>query len=240
MARAKKEVKKDVEFKKKETEVSKGGHGGRFHVEFLNSMQKIAWGAFQQQDVLFLCGPAGTGKSFLAMAFAINEILQKKKKKIILTRPIIEAGESIGYLPGSASDKVAPYMLPLYDSLSKLVGENGPQRDLIERSIEVAPLNYMRGRTFDDSICIFDEAQNATMTQLKLFLTRMGQDSKIIVTGDPTQSDIPVHKRALMDVVYRLETLPGVSVINFKAENIVRHSLIAEILERLDDSQDDD
>ena len=171
-----------------------------FHLEFLNSSQKMAWAAFEQHDVLFLLGPAGTGKTFLATAFAIGEIISKKRQRIILTRPIVEAGESLGFLPGTFQEKTDPYMLPLFDCIGRLVGWEGPQRERVDRSIEVAPLAYMRGRTFDNSVCIFDEAQNATTTQLKLFLTRFGENSKIIVTGDPNQSDLkgPV---ALLEIV---------------------------------------
>jgi phosphate starvation-inducible PhoH-like protein len=210
-----------------------------FHIEFLNQPQKLAWAAFDQHDVLFLLGSAGTGKTMLSCAFAISEILAKRKKKIILTRPVVEAGESLGYLPGDMGEKVAPYMIPMYDCIQKCVGTEGPQRDIINRSIEVAPLQYMRGRTFSDAICIFDEAQNATKSQLKLFLTRFGQNSKIIVTGDPIQSDLPPMHRGLMEVVKKLEDLPGVGTIYFKPNSIVRHPLIASILERLEDKQEE-
>lgn len=206
-----------------------------FHVEFLNPAQKMAWEAFDKHDVLFLLGAPGSGKTHLACAFAISEILAKRRKKIILTRPIVEAGEALGFLPGTFDEKVMPYMLPMYDCLQKCVGVEGPQRELIDRSLEVAPIAYMRGRTFDDSICIFDEAQNATAAQLKLFMTRFGVNSKIIITGDPKQSDLRYQDQSLMSVVKKLEDLPGVGVINFKASSIVRHPLIASILERLED-----
>lgn len=206
---------------------------GPFHLEFLNQAQKMAWGAFDQHDVLFLLGPAGCGKTHLACAFAISELLNKKKRKIVLTRPIVEAGESLGYLPGTFDEKVNPYMLPMYDCIEKMVGPEGPDRDAINRSMEVAPIAYMRGRTFDNAVCIFDEAQNATKMQLKLFMTRFGVNSKIIITGDPTQSDI--RDPALMEVVKSLEDLQGIGVIHFKANSIVRHPLIAGILERLEE-----
>jgi phosphate starvation-inducible PhoH-like protein len=215
------------------TPATKSKGQGRFHIEFKNSIQKLAWAGFQQHDVLFLTGPAGTGKTFLATAFAINEVLQKNKKRIILTRPIVESGESLGYLPGDFQEKVNPYMMPLYDSIKKLVGEDNPQRDVITAASEVAPLAYLRGRTFDNSVCILDEAQNCSLMQLKLFLTRFGEDSKIIITGDPTQSDLGGTTCALSDVIYRLENVPGVGIVKFENDSIVRHPLIGKILDRL-------
>lgn len=203
-----------------------------FHLEFLNAAQKMAWAAFEQHDVLFLLGPAGTGKTHLATAFAISELLSKEKKRIILTRPIVESGESLGFLPGTFDEKVNPYMLPLYDCIGKCVGWEGPLRERVDRCLEVAPLAYMRGRTFDHAVCIFDEAQNASLMQLKLFLTRFGENSKIIVTGDPLQSDLrgPV---ALVEVVEKLKKVQGIGVIEFNNSSIVRHPLVGKILESL-------
>jgi len=205
-----------------------------FHLEFLNQAQKMAWGAINQYDVLFILGAPGTGKTHLACAYAISEILSKRKKKIILTRPVVEAGESLGFLPGTFDEKLLPYMMPMYDCIERCVGPEGPQRDIIDRSISVRPLAYMRGSTFHDSVCIFDEAQNATKAQLKLFLTRFGENSKVIITGDPLQSDLRPCYRGLMDVVRKLEDLPGIGVISFKSNYIVRHPLIAGILDRLE------
>lgn len=209
------------------------GGGGHFHIEFKNEAQSLAWAAFKKHDVLFLIGPAGTGKSFLACAFALEQILNKERKKIVLTRPIVESGESLGFLPGEFEDKVHPYMLPMYDCIDKMVGKEGPWRDKVDQSMEVAPIAYMRGRTFDDAVCIFDEAQNASMLQLKLFLTRFGENSKIIITGDPTQSDL-VGKVALVDVMQKLRGTEGIGVIEFKANSIVRHPLVGKIIEKLE------
>jgi phosphate starvation-inducible PhoH-like protein len=168
------------------------------------------------------------------MAFAISEVLQNKKSKIVLTRPMVEsAGESIGYLPGGVGEKTNPYMLPLYDVMHKLVGKEGPQREAINAAVEVAPLCYMRGRSFSDAICIFDEAQNATYSQLKLFLSRFEKDCKLIIAGDPSQSDLRGATVDLVDVVRRLETLPGIGIIQFGKADIVRHPLVSQILERL-------
>ena len=219
---------------KKETKTnSQPSLGKNFHVEFKNEAQSSAWNAFKQYDVLFLIGPAGCGKTFLASAFAIEQVLNKQKNKIILTRPIVEAGESLGFLPGEFEEKVHPYMMPIYDCMDQMIGPEGPWRDRVDQSIEVAPIAFMRGRSFANSICLFDEAQNASYLQLKLFLTRFGQNSKIIVTGDPTQSDIG-GKVALIDVVQRLRGVDGIGVIEFKNDSIVRHSLVGKILEKLE------
>ena len=174
-----------------------------------------------------------THNTHLAMAFAIYDILQRNKKRIILTRPIVEAGESLGYLPGEFEEKVSPYMMPLYDAMEKLVGGDERQKEIIGTSVEIAPLAYLRGRNFTDAVCIFDEAQNATVMQLKLYLTRLGDNSKIIVTGDPQQSDL--KDSGLLDVVRRVESVAGVSTIRFKKESIVRNPIVASILERFDE-----
>lgn len=213
---------------------------GKFHLEFKNPSQRMAWSMFQQHDVLFLNGAAGTGKSFLAMAFAINEVLQGTKKKIILTRPIVEAGEHLGFLPGDFNEKVHPYMVPLYDCISKLVGVDNIQREMIDNSIEVAPLAYLRGRTLDDAVCILDEAQNATLSQMKLFLTRLGENSKMIVNGDPTQSDLNIRPVSLSVIIKKLHNVPGIGIINFGNECIVRHPLVGAILKELESKENVD
>jgi phosphate starvation-inducible protein PhoH and related proteins len=202
-----------------------------FHLEFKNTAQKIAWMAFEQHDILFLLGPAGVGKSHLAVAFAISELLNRKKKKIMLTRPIVEAGEKLGFLPGTFEEKINPYLMPVFDVMDRMVGKESAERERINKSMEIAPMAYLRGRTFHESVCILDEAQNATEEQLKLYLTRLGEDSKIIITGDASQSDLKGDdKYALSRVVESMKVVPGIGVIEFSEENIVRHPLVAAIL----------
>lgn len=203
-----------------------------FHIEFLNSEQKNAWKIFEENDIIFCLGAAGCGKTFLSTAYACQAILTKTKKKITLTRPIVESQESMGYLPGGVDEKLHPYLMPMYDSLDDLVGRTGLQREIINKSIEIAPIAFQRGRTHKDAVCLFDEAQNATYMGLKLFLTRIGSNAKLIINGDPAQSDLrgPV---ALLDIIKRLDGIPGIAVINFSNQAIVRHPLIGKMLEKL-------
>lgn len=200
--------------------------------DFLTENQRLAYEAYCSNDVIFLLGPAGTGKTFLAIAFAIRDILTRRRSKIILTRPIVEAGESLGFLPGTFDEKVKPFIIPLTDSYKQLLPGATLSNKIVETAFEVAPLAYMRGRTFNDSVCIFDEAQNATETQLKLFLTRFGQNSKIVVTGDPGQTDLK-HHSGLNPVVSKLQGIEGLQIVEFTVADVVRHPLVSKILERL-------
>ena len=207
-------------------------------VEFVprTQAQKNALEIIANHDVSFLLGSAGSGKTFLAMAYAINQVLTKQAEKIVLTRPIVEAGEKLGFLPGTFGEKVNPYMQPLYDTMEILLGKQGAKREIINKAVVLAPLCYMRGRTFQDAICIFDEAQNATYAQLKLFLTRFSSTSKVIVTGDPQQSDLPNMSKtacALSEVVTALRGVSGIGLHAFTDADVVRHPLVAEILRRL-------
>jgi phosphate starvation-inducible PhoH-like protein len=195
--------------------------------------QKAALALIANNDISFLLGSAGSGKTFLAMAYAINEVLSGNRTRIVLTRPIVEAGEKLGFLPGTFGDKVNPYMQPMYDTMDLLLGKQSAKREIINKAIVLAPLCYMRGRTFHDAVCIFDEAQNATYTQLKLFLSRFGENTKVIVTGDPAQSDLPISPPALMDVAKRLQNTPGIGISSFVAADVVRHPLITQILQKL-------
>ncbi len=207
------------------------------YLDFLSPAQKLAYSVYQQHDVVFLLGPAGTGKTHLAVAFALQELFEKSKSKIVLTRPIVEAGENLGYLPGTLNEKVDPYMMPLYDCINKIT--KGGQRDYVMSKIEIAPLAYMRGRTFSDSVCILDEAQNCTHEQLKLFLTRLGNGSKMVVTGDPEQSDLySKTKTPLAMLVDLIQNLKGIGLVDFPEKYIVRHPLVGAILKRLKEAKD--
>lgn len=202
-------------------------------IELRTESQATAWEAMHENNITFLLGSAGSGKTFLAMAYAINAVLSKQCEKIVLTRPIVESGEKLGFLPGTFGEKVNPYMQPLYDTMEIMVGRGGAQREAINKAIVLAPLCYMRGRTFNDAICIFDEAQNATYAQLKLFLSRFGQNTKVVVTGDPNQSDLFSKDVPLVEVMKRLQSVPTITTVKFSNSDVVRHPLVAEILKKL-------
>jgi len=203
-----------------------------FHLEFLNSEQRNSYEVFQNNDIIFFIGEAGCGKTFLSTAFALSHLLTKKCKKIVITRPVVEAGEKLGYLPGTADEKLHPYMIPIYDTLEDLIGKDGLQRESVNKCLEVAPIAFLRGRTFKNSIAILDEAQNSTKTQLKLFLTRIGMNSKLLITGDPKQSDLGSGS-GLMEVVDKLRGTQGIGIIEFSPEAIVRHPIINSIIKKI-------
>ena len=176
-------------------------------------------------------GPAGTGKTYLAVAMAVNAFRAKEVNRIILTRPAVEAGEKLGFLPGDLQQKVDPYLRPLYDALFDMLGAESFQRYQERGSIEVAPLAYMRGRTLDDSFIILDEAQNTTREQMKMFLTRLGFNSKIVVTGDITQIDLPDGKRSgLVEVTKILKNMEQIDIVRFTGQDVVRHKLVQDII----------
>ncbi|MBQ1545144.1 MAG: PhoH family protein [Clostridia bacterium] len=187
--------------------------------------------AIRDNTVVFGIGPAGTGKTYLAVAMAVKAFKAKEVNRIILTRPAVEAGESLGFLPGDLQQKVDPYLRPLYDALFDMLGPDSFQRQLERGTIEVAPLAYMRGRTLDDSFIILDEAQNTTPEQMKMFLTRLGAGSKAVVTGDITQIDLPGGKRSGLEEVTRiLKGIDGIETVTFDARDVVRHHLVQEIV----------
>lgn len=191
--------------------------------------------AIRQNDMVFGIGPAGTGKTYLAMAMAVSAFKNKEVNRIILTRPAVEAGEKLGFLPGDLQDKVDPYLRPLYDALYDILGGETYQKYMERGMIEVAPLAYMRGRTLDDSFIILDEAQNTTPEQMKMFLTRMGFGSKIVVTGDITQIDLPRGKfSGLEEVRDILKDIDGISFVYFTERDVVRHNLVQKIIKAYD------
>ena len=187
--------------------------------------------AIAKQDVVFGIGPAGTGKTFLAVVLAVQALKEGRVKKIILTRPAVEAGESLGFLPGDLKDKVDPYLRPVYDALYTIYGAEQTNR-LMERGvIEIAPLAYMRGRTLDDAFVILDEAQNTTIAQMKMFLTRLGFGSKMIINGDRTQIDLPKGvKSGLVDAQSKLKGIDRIQFVTFDAFDVVRHPVVADII----------
>ena len=187
--------------------------------------------AIAKQDVVFGIGPAGTGKTFLAVVLAVQALKEGRVKKIILTRPAVEAGESLGFLPGDLKEKVDPYLRPVYDALYTIYGAEQTNR-LMERGvIEIAPLAYMRGRTLDDAFVILDEAQNTTIAQMKMFLTRLGFGSKMIINGDRTQIDLPKGvKSGLVDAQSKLKGIDRIQFVTFDAFDVVRHPVVADII----------
>jgi len=187
--------------------------------------------AIRDNTIVFGVGPAGTGKTYLAVAMAVKAFKAKEVERIVLTRPAVEAGESLGFLPGDLQQKVDPYLRPLYDALFDMLGPDNFQKQLERGTIEVAPLAYMRGRTLDDSFIILDEAQNTTSEQMKMFLTRLGAGSKAVVTGDITQIDLPGGKRSgLVEVTHILKDIEGIATVHFNSKDVVRHHLVQEIV----------
>ncbi|KRL01258.1 PhoH family protein [Liquorilactobacillus capillatus] len=189
--------------------------------------------AIKKNDLVFGIGPAGTGKTFLAVVMAVAALKKNIVERIILTRPAVEAGESLGFLPGDLKEKVDPYLRPVYDALYTVLGKEHTERLLDRGVIEIAPLAYMRGRTLDSAFVILDEAQNTTRAQMKMFLTRLGFGSKMVVNGDKTQIDLPRGHRqsGLIDAEHILQQLPHVEFVNFDASDVVRHPVVAEIIQ---------
>jgi phosphate starvation-inducible PhoH-like protein len=194
--------------------------------------------ALERTDLVFGVGPAGTGKTYLAVAFAASCLERGLIDRIILSRPAVEAGERLGFLPGDMREKVDPYLRPLYDALDDVLPPEKVERDLETGVIEIAPLAFMRGRTLANAFVILDEAQNTTSMQMKMFLTRLGEGSKMVVTGDPSQIDLPPgQKSGLMEAVGLLEGVKGIEAIHFTASDVVRRDLVARIVEAYDNSQ---
>lgn len=198
--------------------------------------QKVYVDAIRKHDLTFAVGPAGTGKTYLAVALAVEALRNKEIRKIVLVRPAVEAGESLGFLPGDLQAKINPYLRPLLDALHEMMDYDLIKRAMEEDIIEVVPLAYMRGRTLNDAFIILDEAQNTTVAQMKMFLTRMGSRSRIVVAGDETQVDLPPHTRSgFGDAIHRLKHLDGLAVVRLGKGDIVRHSLVQAIVNAYDE-----
>ncbi|AMM93911.1 PhoH family protein [Peribacillus simplex] len=210
-------------------EIAKTAKGKSIKVKTIGQRYYIQ--AIKKHDLVFGIGPAGTGKTYLAVVMAINALKNGHVKRIILTRPAVEAGESLGFLPGDLKEKVDPYLRPLYDALHDLLGMEQTQRMIERGTIEIAPLAYMRGRTLEDAFVILDEAQNTTEAQMKMFLTRLGFGSKMVITGDRTQIDLPKGiKSGLIRVEEILKNVKGLSFVYFEQSDVVRHPLVAKII----------
>ncbi len=192
----------------------------------------------EEDDLIFAIGPAGTGKTYTAIALAVRALKHRQVKRIILTRPAVEAGERLGFLPGDYKEKLDPYMQPLYDALNDMIPSKKLRDFLEDTTIQIAPLAFMRGRTLDNAFVILDEAQNATVNQLKMFLTRMGKNAKFIVTGDITQIDLPDKKDSgLLKTVDLLKTIEGISLVYFDSRDIIRHRLVKYIVDAYKESR---
>lgn len=191
--------------------------------------------AFDKDDMMFAVGPAGTGKTYLSIALAVKALKEKQVKRLILSRPAVEAGEKLGFLPGDMKDKIDPYLQPLYDALEDMIPAVKLQDMMEKHIIQIAPLAFMRGRTLNDAVVILDEAQNTTTAQIKMFLTRMGWNTKMIITGDMTQIDLPPKTRSgLGEALKILDGVEGISIVNMNDKDIVRHKLVTRIVNAFD------
>lgn len=205
-----------------------------------NATQQEMVKAYFDNDLIFALGPAGTGKTYIAIALAVRALKNREIKRIILTRPAVEAGERLGFLPGDLKDKLDPYLQPLYDALGDMIPTRKLQEFMSDGTIQIAPLAYMRGRTLDRACVILDEAQNTNLGQLKMFLTRMGCNAKFIVTGDATQVDLPRQEDSgLLKGISLLKDIKGIRIITFTREDIVRHPLVTKIVKAFDRDEED-
>ena len=206
------------------------GVNGKSILARTNNQQKLLRD-YEKNDLLFAIGPAGSGKTYVAIALAVRALKNKEVRKIILSRPAVEAGEKLGFLPGDMKEKIDPYLQPLYDALEDMIPQAKLQEYMEKGVIQIAPLAFMRGRTLSDAVVILDEAQNTTVPQIKMFLTRLGMGSKMIITGDLTQIDLPHSQRSgLIDACNVLREIPGISFIHFSEKDIVRHPLVERIV----------
>ena len=206
-----------------------GVHGKIIKAQSINQQKMVD--EIQKNDMLFAVGPAGTGKTYTAVALAVKALKERNVKKIILTRPAVESGENLGFLPGDLKEKLDPYMQPLYDALRDMIPHEKLQSFLEKGVIQIAPLAFMRGRTLDSAFVILDEAQNTTHNQMRMFLTRMGKHAKFIITGDPGQNDLPIRQvSGLKEAILALKGIEGISVVHLDERDIIRHKLVKKIL----------
>ncbi len=212
-------------------------NGKTVYPKTLNQVAYIK--AMENNDIVFGIGPAGTGKTYLAVLYAMQALKMGRISKVVLVRPVVEAGEKLGFLPGDLKEKIDPYLIPLYDGIIEAIGSENQEKCVNKKIIEIAPLAYMRGRTLENAIIILDEAQNATKMQMKMFLTRLGFNSKMIVTGDITQIDLPRKSDSgLVDAYYRLKNIKGVKFIEFDSRDVMRHPLLFEIIKRYEEDNE--
>lgn len=202
--------------------------------------QKLYIDMLKKSSIVFAVGAAGTGKTYLAVAYAVSQLKKGNIKKIIITRPVVEAGEKLGFLPGDLKEKVDPYLIPIYDALEEFLGKESLGKLIEKGNVEIAPLAYMRGRTLDNAIIILDEAQNTTKSQMKMFLTRLGFNSKMIITGDITQIDLPSkHVSGLIEATNILKDIKGIDMVHFIQDDVMRHPLVSKIIERYEANNND-
>ena len=211
-------------------EVILHGHAGRIIKAKTVNQQKLVE-VSSENDLVFAVGPAGTGKTYTAVALAVNALKNREVRRIVMTRPAVEAGENLGFLPGDLKEKLDPYLQPLYDALRDMIPKEKLDFYLENKTIEIAPLAFMRGRTLDDAYVILDESQNTTTSQMKMFLTRMGENSRFIITGDPTQIDLPKHQKSgLKEVLDKLKDIKGIGIVELDGRDVLRHPLVKKII----------
>lgn len=218
--------------------ILRGRDGQSIRARTVNQLKMVQ--GIQKNDMIFAIGPAGTGKTYTAVALAVRALRNKEIKRIVLTRPAVEAGENLGFLPGDVQDKLDPYLQPLYDALRDMIPPQKLLSYVEDKTIEIAPLAFMRGRTLDNAYVILDEAQNATATQLKMFLTRMGKNAKFLITGDLTQIDLPKHQTSGLPLAIKiLQNISGIDIIMLDKSDVVRHPLVSAIIQAYENNETD-
>ncbi len=234
------EQREQVTFEKNEDQIIVYGTKG-VQIKPKSPNQRKLVDTIKENDLTFAVGPAGTGKTFIAVALAVRALKNKTINKIIITRPAVEAGENLGFLPGDLTEKVDPYLRPIYDALSMLLPSEKLEDYKKSNVIEIAPLAYMRGRTLDNAFVLLDEAQNTTSMQMKMFLTRLGPNSKMVITGDPSQIDLPGNQTSgLKEALYVLKDIKGIGITRLKGEDVIRHKIVKKVIEAYDQAKSND